>query len=121
MTATAAHKRQVADATAGFGNKVTYHSGDPGTTGANLITTTPASANTTWAAAVDGAGGDAGKAVATGSAVNLQVPASTVVAYYGVWNGSTFLRGEPMDSGGVTVNAGGPVPIDCTPKIKVSM
>lgn len=117
MTATAAHQRAVCDLIAGTGNKVTLHSGDPGTTGANLITTTPASFTTTWGAAADGAGGDAGKAVATGSAGTLQVPVSTTASHYGIWNGSTFLRGHALDSS-ITVNATGPVNVDVTPKTK---
>lgn len=111
--------RAVCDLIAGTGNKITLHSADPGTTGASQITTTPASANTTWGAAADGAGGDTGKAVSQGSAVTLSVPASTTATHYGIWNGATFLRGNALDAG-ITVSAAGAVSVDVTPKIKYS-
>ncbi|MEJ9080787.1 hypothetical protein WKY82_20425 [Gordonia malaquae] len=115
MAKTAAHRKAVADAIGGMGAKVTLHSADPGTTGANVISTTPASANTTWAAATD----DGTQATAQGSAVNLQVPASTNVTHYGIWNGSTFLRGQALDAT-ITVNAGGPIAVDVTPRTRYS-
>ncbi|MGB3707586.1 hypothetical protein [Gordonia sp. (in: high G+C Gram-positive bacteria)] len=115
MAKTAVHKRQVLDLITATGNTIKLHSADPGTTGASAIATTPASGNTTWAAAVDGSGGDAGKASATGSKVTLQVPASTTVTHYGIYNGATFLRGEALDAS-ITVNATGPVSVDVTPR-----
>ncbi len=115
MAKTAAHRKDVADAIGALGAKVTLHSGDPGTSGANLITTTPAAGNTTWGAATD----DGTQATIQGSAVNLQVPASTNVTHYGVWNGSTFLRGQALDAT-ITVNAAGPIAVDVTPKTKYS-
>lgn len=118
MAKTPAHMRAVCDLIAGTGNKITLHSADPGTTGASLVTTTPASANTTWGAAADGAGGDAGKAVATGSVVNFTVPASTTASHYGIWNGATFLRGAALDAGITT--GGAAVSVDVTPKTKYS-
>ncbi|MGH3956486.1 MAG: hypothetical protein ACRDTI_20870 [Mycobacterium sp.] len=116
MTATSAHQKTVCDAIAALGGKITLHSGDPGTTGANLITTSPASGTTTWGASADGAGGDTGKAVATGSAVTLQVPASTTASHYGIWSGSTFLRGHALDAS-IATNANA-VNVDVTPKTK---
>lgn len=116
MTATSAHQKAICDAITAAGNKITLHSADPGTTGASLIATTPASGNTTWPASSDGAGGDAGYAVATGSAVTLQCPASSTPGYYGVWNGATFLRGKALDTP-ITVGAS-PVNVDVTPKAR---
>ncbi|GAB17473.1 hypothetical protein GOEFS_035_00040 [Gordonia effusa NBRC 100432] len=100
------------------GAKITAHSGDPGATGANLFASTPASFATAWGAAVDGAGADTGKAVSTGTTGDLLIPASTTVTHYGIWNGSTFLRGELLD-GSITVN-GTPVLVRITPKTKYS-
>lgn len=111
MAKTAAHRKQVADLIAGTGAKITLHESDPGTTGAGLITTTPASGTTTWAAATD----DGAKAQIVGSPVNLQVPASKTVTHYGVWNNNTFLRGEALDAS-ITVNNTGPVAVDVTPR-----
>ncbi|MGB6246127.1 hypothetical protein [Gordonia sp. (in: high G+C Gram-positive bacteria)] len=112
MAKTPAHRKQVADLIAGLGTKVTFHSADPGITGANQIATTPASGTTVWAAATD----DGTKATAAGTPVTLQVPASTTVSHYGIWNGSTFLRGGPFDAS-ITVNANGPVNVDGTPRL----
>lgn len=110
MAETNAEKLAMCDIRAGRGNKITYHSSDPGTTGANLVATTPASANTTWGAAViDGA-----NAVSTGSQVTMTAPASASITHYGVWNGATFLRGKALDSA-VTLGAGA-VLVGCTPK-----
>ncbi|QGH76177.1 hypothetical protein SEA_JELLYBONES_35 [Gordonia phage Jellybones] len=121
MAKTNAHKRSLADAAAALGNRVKLHSGDPGTNGANLITTSPAYANTTWAAAVDGSGGDAGKAVVVGSAVSLQIPVSTTATHYGIFSsGDVFLRGGPLANGPISSTSAGAVTIDVTPVLKVS-
>lgn len=121
MAKTAAHKRAVCDLIAGTGNTIKLCSGDPGTgaSAANVIATTPASGNTTWAAAVDGAGADAGAAVAVGSPVNLQVPASTTASHYAIFNGATYLRGDVLLPS-ITVNANGPLSVDVTPRTKYS-
>lgn len=113
MAETDAEKIAMCNTRAGRGAKITYHSGDPGTTGANLITTTPTSATTTWGSAAM-SGSDA---VAVGSQVSMTVPASTNVTYYGVWNGSTFLRGKALDSS-VSIGSGGSVPVAITPSCK---
>ncbi|MFA4084251.1 hypothetical protein ONA92_21375 [Mycobacteroides salmoniphilum] len=116
MTATGAHQRAICDAITAAGVKITMHESDPGTTGAGLIATTPASGNTTWPAATDGTAGDAGYAVSQGSPVTLQVPASKVVGWYGIWNGSTFLRGHAVDNP-ITVGAS-PVSVDIPPRTR---
>ncbi|WP_019204592.1 hypothetical protein [Tsukamurella sp. 1534] len=118
MAKTPAHTRAVCDAIAAMGNKMTLHTADPGTTGSNLASTTPASANTTWPAAVDGAGADAGKAVSAGSKCNYSVPPSTTITHYGIWNGSTFLRGAALDTP-ITTGAAA-VSVDVTPTTKYS-
>lgn len=115
MAATDAEKIAVANFIAGRGTKITPHSGDPGTTGANLIGSL--NGTTVWGGAAIGSGGDLGKAVATGSAVPFTIPASTNLTHFGVWNGSTFLRGYALEAS-ITVNATGPASVDITPKIK---
>lgn len=112
MAKTADHRKQVAALIAGTGKKITLHSADPGTTGANIIATTPASADTTWGTATD----DGTKAQVVGASVNLQVPASKNVTHYGIWNNDTFLRGEALDAS-ITVNDNGPVAVDVTPRL----
>lgn len=116
MTATDAHQISVLTDIIGKGNKITAHSGDPGTTGAALIATTPASATTTWGAPAAGAGGDAGYAVSQGTSVTFQGPASTAITHYGIWNGATFLRGHALDTP-ITIGAA-PVNFDITPKTR---
>ncbi|WFN91464.1 hypothetical protein [Gordonia sihwensis] len=111
MAKTAAHRKQIADLIASLGAKITFHESDPGTTGAGLIATTPASGTTTWAAATD----NGTESQVQGSAVPLLVPAGKTVSHYGIWNGSTFLRGEQLDSS-IIVNGTGPVSVDVTPK-----
>ncbi|SLF39218.1 hypothetical protein [Mycobacteroides abscessus] len=116
MAATAAENRAGCDFVTGRGNKITAHESDPGTTGAGLIATTPASFNTTWPAATDGAGADAGYGVSQGSSGTLQGPAGKVVGWYGVWSGSTFLRGHALDQS-ITIGSN-PVNFDITPKAR---
>lgn len=116
MTATDAHNRAVCDFKTGQGNKITLHTADPGVTGTAIIATTPASANTTWGASAMGAGADAGYAVSVGTPVQYTLPASTTATHYGVWNGSTFLRGALLDAS-LTTNAN-PVAVDVTPKTR---
>lgn len=117
MTATDAELIAEANWLAGRGVKITPHSAAPGKTGASRIGVLEG--NTTWAGAAMGSGGDVGKAVAPGSAVSFSIPASTTVSHWGLWNGSTFLRGYPLDAS-ITVNAAGPAPVDITPVIKVT-
>ncbi|QDH48279.1 hypothetical protein SEA_LUKER_33 [Gordonia phage Luker] len=121
MAKTNVHKRALADAAAAMGNRVKLHSGDPGTSGANLITTTPAYADTTWAAAVDGTGSDTGKAVVVGSAVSLQIPPNTTASHYGIYTSDdVFLRGGALAEGAISSTASGAVTIDVSPVLKVS-
>lgn len=121
MAKTNAHKRALADAAAALGNRIKLHSADPGTNGANLITTNPTQANTAWAAAFDGSGGDSGKAVVVGSAVSLQIPASTTASHYGVYtSGDVFLRGGALVDGPISSTSAGGVTIDVNPILKVS-
>lgn len=113
MAATNADKIAIAEYIGSRGNKITAHSGDPGINGANQIGS--ASGNTTW-----GAGAIVGPdAVVTGSPIPFTIPASTTVSHFGIWNGSTFLRGYALDAS-ITVNATGSAPVDITPKIKYS-
>ena len=113
MAATNADKIAIAEFIASRGAKVTTHSGDPGANGANQIGSS--SGNTTW-----GSGTIVGSdAVVTGSPVPFTIPASTTVSHFGLWNGTTFLRGYPLDAS-ITVNATGSAPVDITPKIKYS-
>lgn len=116
MAKTAAHKRAVCNLITGTGNTIKLHTADPGTTGTGAIATTPATANTTWATAVDGTGTYTGWAASTGSPVTFQVPANTTVSHYSIWSGATFLRGEALDAS-ITVNANGPVNVDITPRV----
>ncbi|QDF18614.1 hypothetical protein SEA_PUPPER_128 [Gordonia phage Pupper] len=119
MAKEASHRRDVCNYIASKGNTIRAHTADPGTTGASAIGTTPASAPTTWGAAVDGTGPDANKAVSTGSGVSLSVPPNTVVTHYSISNGSTFLRGEALTNP-ITVGAGGAVTVDIVPQTKYS-
>lgn len=113
MAATNADKQAIADYIASRGAKITAHSSDPGTNGANQIGSS--SGNTTWQAAAM-VGSDA---VVVGSAVPFTIPASTTVSHFGIWNGATFLRGYALDAS-ITVNTAGSAPVDITPKIKYS-
>jgi hypothetical protein len=117
VTATSAHQIAVCNYIAGLGNTIKLFATDPGTTGTSPIATTPASANTTWGGAADGTGADAGMAVATGSAANFSIPPNTTATFYGIFNGSTFLRGHALDAG-ITTNANGSVSVDVVPKTK---
>ncbi len=116
MTYAPAHRRACADAIAALGAKITVHSADPGTTGANRIGSLEGT--TTWAAAVDGpTDPETGRPTAecVGSGVAFTLPASTTCTHYGIWSGSTFLVGEKI-SPGVTVNSEGSLPITVVPK-----
>lgn len=118
MGATSSHQQAVCNAIAAMGNTIKVCSGDPGAgpSPSNVITSIPASFNTTWSSAADGAGADAGYAVSAGSAGALQIPASTTVSHYAVFNGSTYLRGRPLDT--PIVVGGAAVSVDITPKIR---
>lgn len=116
MAATTAHKIAIADGVTALGNTISIHSTDPGTTGAGEVTDPDyARQDTVWAGAVIGTGADAGKAVAVGSVAEFELKSGTVAAYFGVWNGTTFLRGEALTPS-VTMGADGKV--DVTPYYK---
>lgn len=120
MTASAAHQRAVCDAIAAMGAKMKLYNGDPlaTPTPGTAIASTPAIVTLTWGAAVDGAGGDAGKAVATSSAGNFVLPAGSNATHYGIFaaDGTTLLRSRPMDSA-ITVGAAA-ISVDVVAKTK---
>lgn len=113
MAATDATKKAIADYVGTLGVTISLHSADPGTNGASELTGgSPAYArkNTVWgAAAIVG-----GNGVITGSTVRFDMPPNSTAAYYGVWNGSTFLYGRPLTPG-VTINGAGNGQADVTP------
>ncbi|AMU55767.1 hypothetical protein PP614_16720 [Mycobacteroides abscessus] len=116
MPATDAHNIDLCSYKCSKGAKITLHETDPGTTGAGLIATTPASATTAWGAVAMGSGGDAGYAVSLGSLCNFTIPPGKTAGWFGVWNGSTFLRGSALDAS-LTTNAQA-VNVDITPKTR---
>ena len=116
MPASDADNIAVLDFVKSRGNSIRLHSADPGMTGAAVIATTPASAATTWGASAMGAGADTGYAVCAGSAAQFTLPASTTATHFGVYNGTTYLRGFPLDAS-LTSNAQ-PVPVDMTPRMR---
>jgi hypothetical protein len=73
---------------------ISLHTTSPGTTGANEISGgSYARAQTTWGAASGSA--------SVGSQVTINVPASTTIAYFGVWSlqsGGTYLEGGPLSA-----------------------
>lgn len=112
MPATNATLEAAALAVSGIGNTISLHTGNPGTTGANEATGgSPAYARktTTWASgAVDG--------IVTGSAVVFDVPAGEYT-HFGIWNGSTFVGGEPLSSS--TGQLPGQQTVTVTPAVRV--
>lgn len=65
-----------------LGAYISLHTADPGTTGANEVSGgSYARVQTTWGTAANGS--------LSGSQVTINVPASTTVAYFGVWSAST--------------------------------
>lgn len=91
--ATNTQKENLATAYAAAGQRVSLHTADPGTTGANEVTGgTPAYAKKTptWSA-----GTSDGVTTAT---VTFDVPTGTTVAYVGLWDsaGTTFLDSAPV-------------------------
>lgn len=108
-------RKATCDFRAARGAKITYHETDPGTTGANLIATTPASATTVWPGAV--IAGNGAYAESVGAQVVLNVPPGKTVGWVGVWNGTQFIRGYPLDGGGITIGAAA-VPVAVTPRCR---
>lgn len=74
---------------AAAGAYISFHTADPGTTGASeMIGTRPA---TTWAAASGGS--------RAGSQVTVAVPGGTTITHWGIWSaptGGTFLYGAAL-------------------------
>lgn len=105
-------KQAVADYVGSLGNKITLHSADTGTTGANeLAGGGYAPKNTAWSpAAIQGDG----SAKITGTTQRFDVPANGAAKWFGVWNGATFLYGRALTPG-VTINEVGPGKVDVTP------
>lgn len=78
------------DAIASAGARISFHSADPGSTGASEISGTGRPA-TTWNAASNG--------TRQGSQVSAPIPGSTKVSHWGVWSaatGGTFLFGGAL-------------------------
>lgn len=87
MPYTNAALNAAADGIAGAGARITFHTADPGTTGANEVTGTGRPA-TTWGAASNGS--------RAGSQVTAPIPAGTTVTHWGISSaatGGTFLGG----------------------------
>lgn len=80
------------DGIAAAGSRISFHTADPGTTGASEVSGTGRPA-TTWAA------GTAGTRV--GSQVSAPIPAGTTVTHWGIWSaatGGTFLFGGALSA-----------------------
>lgn len=111
MGFTAATKNAAVDAITALGAYITPHTGDPGTTGANLASgVTPQL--TTWGAASAG--------VATGSQVSYTSAPAAHYTHYGVWNNSsmtTFRFGAALDP---DITFGAPGTLYITPKVTFS-
>jgi hypothetical protein len=84
------------------GSWISLHSADPGTTGASEISGgSYARVQTTW--------GTAAASSMAGSAVTINVPASTTVAYWGVWSaatGGTYEEGGTLPASETYAGAG---------------
>lgn len=111
----AAHRRACAQAITALGNRIGLYAG------ANRVGTVYA--DTTWGTAADGAGGDADRAVVTGSKVTITVPASTVsngttITRYGIFSGSTLLRTNDLPVSMVVNDASQAFQVDVTPVFK---
>lgn len=90
MPYTTAALNAAVDGVATLGTRVSFHSADPGTTGAAEISGTGRPA-TTWAAASGGS--------RVGSQVTASIPGATTVTHWGVFTaatGGTFLGGFPI-------------------------
>jgi hypothetical protein len=95
----------------GSAGYISLHSADPGTTGASEISGgTYARVAVTWGSA-------SGGSIANTNTITINVPASTTVAYFGLWSagsGGTYEMGGALSSsqtfstaGTFTINAGG--------------
>lgn len=97
----AATLEAAAQAVADLGDRISMHTGDPGTTGANEATGGGYSRQTTtWSA-----GGSDG--TITGSQVTVPVAAGTYT-HFGVWSsGGTFRGGKALPGGSVVMGSAG--------------
>lgn len=81
-------------------DRISAHTGNPGTTGTNEVTGgSYARQTTTW--------GSSSSGDTTGSEVTIPIPASTTVSYWGLWtSGGTFYGGFALSSSEVFGSAG---------------
>lgn len=71
--------------------KISMHTGDPGTTGANEVTGgSYAQVDSTFPSASGGS--------SAGSQVTINIPASTDVTHWGLWSGTTFYWGAALSA-----------------------
>lgn len=97
---TTAARNTAADAVAARVTALSLHSADPGTTGASeLVGGSYARKTPAYVAAA------AGSADISASLV-FDVPASSTVAYYGQWDGLTFLGGHALSASETYTGAG---------------
>lgn len=108
MAFTTTTKNAAVAAITALGAYITPHTGDPGSTGANLASgTTPQL--TTWGSPAGG--------VATGSQVSYTAAPAAHYTHYGVWNNSsmtTFIYGFALDP---DITFGAPGTLYITPKV----
>lgn len=82
--------KAMADGIAAAGTRISFHTADPGTTGAAEVTGTGRPA-TTWATGTDG--------TRVGSKVSAPIAAGTTITHWGLFSaatGGTFLYGGPL-------------------------
>lgn len=85
--ATTAFKSAVATFIGQQGRLVSLHTGDPGATGTNEVSSGGYTKQlTTWGAPTTASDG---RAVITGSMVTFSVPGAVPITYYGVWSGTS--------------------------------
>ena len=86
----------------GGGTYISLHSASPGTTGASEISGgSYARVQTTWSASSGGS--------KAGSQVTLNVPASTTIAYFGIWSAASsgnYVGGGPLPNSETYTGAG---------------
>lgn len=95
---------------ASAGTYISFHTADPGTTGASEIAGTRA--QTTWAAAANGS--------RAGSQVSASIPAGTTVTHWGIYSAATngsFLYGGALSAPETFGSAG---TLQHTPTISVA-
>lgn len=108
MAFTTATKNAGVDAITGRGRWITPHTGDPGTTGANLASgVTPQ--QTTWPSASGG--------VSTGSQVTYTSAPAAHYTHYGVWDDASMTNFEFGYALDPDITFGGPGTLFITPKV----